>query len=125
MFDPGRVAQDRPGADADRLVVTALVATAQRHARWQEPAEAETAAAVTELPEILSGRDDSAALLAEVAGTLTGFHDGDLNEPKARAAAHRYLVAGADVDQVTRWEEEGRRRGANANRPPFSGGLRA
>jgi hypothetical protein len=118
------MAQDRPGADPDRLVVAALDAVALRHAHWREPTEAETAAAVAELREILAGRDDGAALLAETAGLLAGFHEGDLNEPKARTAAHFCIAAGADRDQVARWEEEGQRRRANASLPPFSGGVR-
>jgi hypothetical protein len=46
--------------------------------------EAETAAAVAELREIVGERTD---LLDEVAGVLLGAHEGALDEAKARAAA--------------------------------------
>jgi hypothetical protein len=32
-------------------------------------------------------------------------------------------MAGADAGAIPAWIEEGRRRSANARRPPFSGGL--
>jgi hypothetical protein len=86
--------QDRSGAD--RLVMAGLTGAAQRHANWHELSEPETAAAVAELQEILAGRDDGPALLAEVAGLLTGFHEGQIEEPKATAAAQLYRLAGAD-----------------------------
>jgi hypothetical protein len=79
---------------------------------------------VTELHEILAGRDDGAVLLAEVAGLLIGFHQGALEEPKAKAAAQLCIAAGADETLIPRWIEEGRRRAATAALPPFSGGLR-
>jgi len=48
--------------------VASLFGAVQRHARWRDPTEAETAAAVNELKEILAGRNDAAVLLAETAG---------------------------------------------------------
>ena len=42
---------------------------------------------MAELHEILVGRDDGPALLAEVAGVLLGFSEGAIDEPKARVAA--------------------------------------
>jgi hypothetical protein len=104
--------------------VAELTGVCQRHARWRDPTEAETAAAVAELQEIVSGRDDGPALLAEVAGLMTGFHKGGHSEARAMAAARFCLEAGADEALVPKWVEEGRRRAAVARHPPFSGGVR-
>ena len=117
VFDPGRVTRDRPGPDRDRLTVARLSATAHRHARWRDLTEAETAAALAEIRQVADGRGD---LLAEVAGVLLGAHEGELDEPKARAAAQLCCLAGADEDLIRQWVEEGRRRAEAARLPPFS-----
>lgn len=108
----------RPRPDADRMTVAELTGAAQRHAQWRELTEAETADAVAELQEIAGDRAD---LLAEVAGLLLGAREGALDEPKAKAAAALCIKAGADVDQVPQWVEEGRRRAAVARMMPHSG----
>jgi hypothetical protein len=105
-------------SQADRIVTARLHGSAWHYARWHEPTEAETAAAVAELREILAGRDDGPALLAEVAGLLTGYHEGGPGEPRARAAAHFLAEAGADPGLVGQWIAEGRQR----NRWPQSQG---
>src|SRR5580704_17327335 len=43
------------------------------------------------------------------------------DEPLARSAARLCRMAGADADAIPGWIEEGRRRSANARRPPFAG----
>jgi hypothetical protein len=73
------------------------MASSQRHARWRALTDSETAAAAAELQEIASGRAD---LLAEVAGILAGFHEGELDEPKAKAAAYLCRLAGADESLI-------------------------
>jgi hypothetical protein len=95
---------------ADRIILTQLRGAAWHHARWQEPTEAETAAAVAQLGEILAGRDDGPALLAETAGLMLGYREGTPDEPRARAAAHFLAVAGADPELVGQWIAEGRHR---------------
>jgi hypothetical protein len=115
-----RVGQDHSRAGSDRLVVAALTGAAQRHVNWHQLTEDEAAAAVAELEEILTGRDDGPALLAEVAGLLLGFHEGALEEPKAKAAAELCIKAGADETLIPRWIEEGRKRAADAALPQFS-----
>jgi len=75
---------------------------------------------VAALRELAAGRAD---LLAEVAGLLEGVAEGDLDEPLARQGAWLCRKAGADLDAIPAWMEEGRRRRAAARRPPFSGGL--
>jgi hypothetical protein len=116
--------QDRSGPDPVRLVVASLFGAVQRHARWRDPTEAETAAAVNELKEILAGRNDAAVLLAETAGLMLGFREGTPDEPRARAAARFFLEAGADEDLIQGWIAEGKRRAEMARRPPFPGGVR-
>jgi hypothetical protein len=75
---------------------------------------------VAALRELASGR---AGLLAEVAGPLEGFAEGELDEPRSRQAAMLCRKAGADPKAIAAWIEDGRRRRAAARRPPFSGGL--
>ena len=41
--------------------------------------------------------------------------------PLARSAARLCRKAGADPETIPAWIEEGRRRSANARRPPFPG----
>jgi hypothetical protein len=108
------MAQARRGPGADRILVAHLDGAAMRHARWRDPAPDEEAAAVAELTELAAGRAD---LLAEVAGLRLGFHAGDLDEPRARAAAYLCVKAGADEALIPAWIEEGRRRAANARTP--------
>jgi len=101
MFDPGKMNQDRSGANADRILVAQLTGEARHHARWRPLTGDEEAAALAELRALAAGRD----------------------EPLARSAARLCRMAGADADAIPAWIEEGRRRSANARRPPFSGGL--
>jgi hypothetical protein len=109
------VIDERP--QADRILIAQLHGTAQRHARWRELTEDEAAAASGELRELAAGRAD---LLAEVAGVMEGFGEGQLDEPLARQAAGLCRAAGADEAAIPAWIEVGRERRANASRPPFS-----
>ena len=119
-FDPGKVNQDRPGADADRILVAQLTGEARHRARWRPLTGDEEAAALAELRALAGGRAD---LLAQVAGIFEGTSEGEPDEPLARSAARLCRMAGADADAIPGWIEEGRRRSANARHPPFSGGL--
>jgi hypothetical protein len=74
---------------------------------------------VAELAALAGGRAD---LLAEVAGLFEGTSDGEPDEPLARSAARLCRLAGADPEAIPAWIAEGRRRRANASRPPFAGG---
>jgi hypothetical protein len=125
--EPGRRPEPEPepaagshrrASEADELIVARLTAAAQRHAPGREPTDAETAAAVEELIEITRARGD---LLAEVAGLLMGYYRSTADEPKAEAAAHFCISAGADLDLVPRWIEVGRRRGVAAQRAAGAG----
>jgi hypothetical protein len=72
---------------------------------------------VAELRELAAGRAD---LLAEVAGIMEGASEGEMDEPLMRQAAQLCHDARADEALIPAWIEEGRRRRANALRPPFS-----
>ena len=94
-----------------------LTGIANRHSRWREPTEAETAVAVAEFRKVAEGRSD---LLAEVAGILLGAHEGELDELKAKATAELCRLAGADESLMAGWIEEGRCRAEARRQPPFS-----
>jgi len=113
-----RMIDKRP--QADRLLVAELYGEARHHARWRDLSSDEEAAAVAALRELAGGRAD---LLAEVAGILEGTSEGELDEPLTRQAAGLCRKAGADLEAITAWIAEGRRRRAAARQPPFSGGL--
>ena len=73
---------------------------------------------MAELQALAGGRAD---LLAEVAGIFEGTSEGELDEPlcpvRQRSSA---AMAGADLEAIPAWIEEGRRRRASARLPPFS-----
>jgi hypothetical protein len=110
----------RLGPEADRILVAQLTGEARHHAKWRPLTEEEEAVALAELRALAAGRAD---LLAEVAGIFEGTSEGELDESLARSAAQLCRQAGAEADAIPAWIEEGRRRAANARRPPFSGGL--
>ena len=103
----------RPGAD--RILVAQLTGEARHRARWRELTGDEEAAAVATLRELAAGRAD---LLAEVAGIFEGTSEGELDEPLARQAARLCRDAGADLEAIPAWIEEGRRRAMIARLPP-------
>ncbi len=110
----------RLGPEADRILVAQLTGEARHHAKWRPLTEQEEAVALAELRALAVGRAD---LLAEVAGIFEGTSEGELDEPLAWSAARLCREAGADPEAIPAWVEEGRRRAANARRPPFTGGL--
>jgi hypothetical protein len=107
--------------EADSILVAQLTGEARHPARWRNLTSSEEAAAVAELRTLGGGRTD---LLAEVAGIFEGASEGRHDGPLARFAAALCRKAGADVDAIPAWVEEGRRRAARAGLPPFSGGVR-
>lgn len=107
-----------PQAELDRLTVARLAAVARRNAPRQRPTGTETAAAAGELREIAGDRTD---LLAEVAGLLLGYYRQTAEEPRARAAAHYCVAAGADQGLIPRWIEVGRRRAVAARQRARAG----
>jgi len=104
----------------DRLLIAEIHGEARHRAQWRELTDAEETAAVAELRKLADGRAD---LLAAVAGVLEGTSEGQMDEPLARQAAMLCRKAGADPEATPGWVEVGRRRRANAGKPPFSGGL--
>jgi hypothetical protein len=108
---PGR--QGRLEQVNDRMIVAELTGTARRYARWDEPDEETTGAAVAELRKIADGRTD---LLAEVAGILLGTSEDELDELLARDAGF-CCAAGVDSALIPSGSrEEGRQRAATS--PP-------
>jgi hypothetical protein len=118
VSDTIRMGDQRPRPEADRILVAQLTGEARHRARWRPLTEDEEAAALAELRSLAGGRAD---LLAQVAGIFEGTSEGEPDEPLARSAARLCRMAGADADAIPGWIEEGRRRSANARRPPFSG----
>ena len=112
----------RPRPPADRILVAQLTGEARHHAKWRPLTEGEEILAVAELRALAGARSD---LLAQVAGIFEGTSEGELDQPLARSAAQLCRKAGADPAAIPAWIEEGRRRAANARRPPSSGGLRS
>ena len=113
------MSDDRP--QADRILVAQLTGEARHRARWRELTDDEEAEAQAELQALADGRTD---LLAEVAGLFEGTSEGELDEPLARSAARLCRMAGADLEAIPGWAAEGRRRRANAGKPPFAPGFR-
>ena len=118
MFHPYLMAREQPGPGSDRLIVARISGVAMRHACRREPAVDEMAAAVAELCEVAGDRP---GLLAEEAGILLGFHEGGLEEPRARSAAQLLIAAGADESRIPGWAGEGRCRAGLRRHPPSSG----
>jgi hypothetical protein len=118
VSDTIRMGDQRPRPEADRILVAQLTGEARHRARWRPLTGEEEAAALAELRALADGRAD---LLAQVAGIFEGTSEGEPDEPLARSAARLCRLAGADTDAIPAWIEEGRRRSANARRPPFSG----
>jgi hypothetical protein len=101
---------------SDRILVARLAGQARHHARWRELTGDEEDAAVAALRELAGGRAD---LLAEVAGILEGFSEGELDESRSRQAAMLCRKAGADPEAIAAWIAEGRRRRDAARTPPI------
>jgi hypothetical protein len=120
VSDTMPMGEHRPSPAADRILVAQLTGEARHHAKWRPLTAEEEAVALAELRALAGGRAD---LLAEVAGIFEGTSEGELDEPLARSAAQLCRRAGADPKAIAAWIEEGRRRAANARRPPSSGGL--
>lgn len=104
---------------ADRILVARISGTAGRLCRWGALDVAQRAAAAAELRELAGDRGD---LLAEVAGLALGTAEskGPEYAAKAEAVAGLCRAAGADLEAIPGWIEEGRQRRANAGRPSFS-----
>ena len=95
--------------DPDRLTIARLSAVASRHAARGTITDWQRAEAVAELAAVAAGRGD---LLAQEAGINLGFasaRDG-WEHAIRQLAAELCIEAGADLDLVPVWEQEGRER---------------
>lgn len=106
---------------SDRIAVAQLTGTVHRHAGWKAQLTGnELAVAVAELQGITKGRPDGPALMAEVAGLLTGAAFGiPLEEDKAILEAQILVAAGADEFPIDGWTCLGAERTASARDLPF------
>jgi hypothetical protein len=104
---------------ATRIVLAKLQGAVMHHARWDPLGEAEMAAAVAEVREVLAGRDDGPQLLAYVAGILTGSRYGHPDElARAVIAGSVCVAAGADEFTVDGWCCIGAERRTEADQLP-------
>lgn len=102
-----------------RLVRARLQGAVLHHARWTPLGPDEMAAAVTEVREVLAGRDDGPELLAYVAGILTGSRFGCPDElAQAVIAGSVCVAAGADEWLIDGWCCIGAERRAAADQLP-------
>jgi hypothetical protein len=108
---------------ADRILVARLSGAAGRLSRWGALDDAQADAGAAELREMAGGRGD---LLAEVAGLAVGTAEAKGREYVHQAAAIARLcrAAGADLEPIGEWTEEGRRRAEAARRRPAGGNAR-
>ena len=108
---------------ADQILVARLSGAAGRLSRFGALDDEQTVAGAAELREMAGGRGD---LLAEVAGISLGTSEAKGPEYAARAEAIARLcrAAGADVEALGEWIEEGRRRAEAARRRSAGGGMR-
>jgi hypothetical protein len=105
-----------PPPDPARIAVAQLQGAAKHWARYRRTSREE---ALAELGEILHGRDDGPALLAEAAGILLGACREPELEAEAGRAAGLLREAGADETLIPEWIEVGRQRVRDAAEPPF------
>ena len=97
-----------------------ITGEARHRAKWRELSSDQEAAAVGALRELAAGRAD---LLAEVAGIFEGASEGRHDEPPALVRCGPVPQGRSRRQGDPAWTEEGRRRAAQARRPPFTGGL--
>jgi hypothetical protein len=108
---------------ADRILVARLSGAAGRLSRWGALDDAQADAGAAELREIAGDRGD---LLAEVAGLAVGTAEtkGAEYVAQAKAIARLCRAAGGDLEAISEWIAEGRRRAGASRRPPADGGVR-
>jgi hypothetical protein len=96
--------ESRP--QADRILVARLSGAAGRLSRWGALDDEQADAGAAELRELAGGRGD---LLAEVAGLWLGTAENKGPEYAAKGEAITRLcrAAGADLEAIGEWTEEG------------------
>lgn len=102
----------RPQPTPDGIITAQLHGAASRRARWSEPTGQDREDALAELRDIADGRTD---LLAQVAGTILGWHPpSDMDHEHFVIAAGLLLEAGGaehpDVKDAARTDAEERRK---------------
>lgn len=102
-----------------RTVIAWIFGTVRNHVHLNAAEDSPRATALAAVAELVRGRPDGPALLAEVAGIMIGTAEFDLGRAQAQRAADLLKAAGADQDAIPRWIREGERRAARASQRPF------
>ena len=108
-----------PPPDPARLVFAELYGTVRHHVRLDPAEDSPRDVALAAVAEIVGGRDDRRALLAEAAGVMLGAARWEEERDRAGRSAALLEAAGADVSLIPEWVEEGKRRAERAALPPF------
>jgi hypothetical protein len=106
-------------APSERTVIAWVFGTVRNHVHPNPAEDSPRDVALAAVAELVRGRDDGPALLAEVAGVMLGTAEFDSGRAQAQRAADLLEAAGADQDLVAGWEAEGRRRAEQAAQAPF------
>jgi hypothetical protein len=104
---------------SERTVIAWVFGTVRNHVHPNPAEDSPRDVALAAVAGLVRGRDDGPAILAEVAGIMTGTAEFDSGRAQAERAAELLEAAGADQEAIPRWIEEGRRRAARAVQPPF------
>ena len=102
-----------------RLVLARLHGTVRHHVRLNPAQDAPRDVALAAVAELVDGRPDRTALLAETAGIILGAARWPEDIDQAERSAELLKAAGADQEQILRWIAIGRQRAAAAAKPPF------
>ena len=102
-----------------RILLARLHGAVHHHVRLNPAQDAPRDVALTAVAELVDGRPDRAALLAETAGIMLGTARWPEDTDQAERSAELLKAAGADQETIPRWIEIGRQRAAAAAKPPF------
>lgn len=104
---------------ATRILLARLHGTVHHHVRLNPAQDTPRDVALAAVAELVDGRPDHAALLAETAGIMLGTARWPEDTDQAERSAELLKAAGADEEEIPGWVEIGRKRAAAAARPPF------
>ena len=104
---------------ATRILLARLHGTVHHHVRLNPAKDARRDVALAAVAELVDGRPDRAALLAETAGIMLGTARWPEDADQAERSADLLKAAGADQEAIPRWVEIGRQRVAAVAKPPF------
>ena len=108
------------GQDA-RLALARLHGTVRHHVRLNPAQDSPRDVALAAVAELVDGRPDGPALLAETAGIMLGTARWPEDTDQAERSAELLEAAGADQKLIPHWVEIGHGRATAAAKPPFGG----